>query len=187
MRDFFELLFRGIFEAVGQLLGRSINSTLSNSGKIRVARDQDGWIRLRRTNSTYCIGLLCIPIAVGAMVITLTLTIAVFANNLQFIIPLIFSVTLSLATLFGIYTFLVVQTRFNQQGIEYRGLFRLLFIPWSEVERMAENPLIGSYISTRRGALIVSKFTPGFAQLVSQAKKHRVKVDASLRKSAVDE
>ena len=185
MRDFFELLFRGIFEVVGQLLGRSIKSTLSNSGKIRVARDQDGWIRLRGTNLTYCLGLLCIPVAVCGMM--LSFIFATIADQLQFIIPVTFSATLSLAAWFGVYAFLVVQTRFNKQGIEYRGLLRLLFIPWNDVERIATNAIIGSNISTRRGILIVSRFTPGFAQLVSQAKKHRVKVDAPLRQAAADE
>ncbi len=185
MKDFFEILFKALFQFIGELLDRRISASLSNSGNIRVLRDQDGWIKLRRTSLTICLGLLCIPLAVGGMM--LSFIFATIADQLQYTILLTISVTLSLATWLGVCTFLVVQTRFNKQGIEYRGLLRLLFIPWNDVERIIDNTMIGSYISTRRGILMVSNFTPGFAQLVSQAKKHRVKVDASLRQTAANE
>jgi hypothetical protein len=168
MKDFLEILFKASFQLVSELLKRRIDTSLSSSGKIRALRDQDGWIKLRGTNLTYCLGLLCIPVAVCGMM--LSFIFATIADQLQFMIPLTFSATFSLAAWFGVYSFLVVQTRFNNQGIEYRGLLRLLFIPWNDVEQIATNAMIGSFISTRRGILIVSKFTRGFAQLVSQAK-----------------
>ena len=142
MKDFFEILFKALFQLIGELLDRRIRASLSNSGNIRVLRDQDGWIKLRGTNLTYCLGLLCIPVAVAGMI--LSFTFAAIADQLQFIIPLTICVTLSLATWFGVYTLLVVQTRFNKQGIEYRGLLRFLFIPWNDVERIADNAMIGS-------------------------------------------
>lgn len=144
----------------------------------RQAPDADGWLRVRPTLVVYIFGLFYIPFA---LLFTAMPLMAVYADTVQQgVVFVVLGPLLACLMWFGLYGTFIARTRFNADGIEYRGLIRTLFVPWKEVRRIGDHSGLGTYVSTNRGRLIVWKFFLGFPQLVEEAMRHGIEVDPSL-------
>lgn len=139
------------------------------AGKKPESPDFEGWIYLKPhpfIYTTYILGItLMVMIFFFFLVIIFAVkTVSIFLN----IFTLIYLIFLS----FTVYIVFVVKIRFNEEGIEYRGVFRRIYATWGEI--IAYSELFGGYVRTKYGVFFLSKFDKGFLQLVEKLKFHNI-------------
>ena len=141
-------------------------------GSPPVRPDRQGRTRLRPSVGLYIFGLSAVLLAVPLTGLALT----VFTNPPQDPFSFVIVAFLSALSWYVVYAALVVQVTFDSRGVEYRGLFRTINVAWSDVKRIVDSMTWGTYLSTSRGTLYVSKYFQGYAQLLNEARRHGVKV-----------
>ena len=160
------------------ILTPTIMVLLTVFSKKSVKPDADGWIKLRPS-----IGLSIFGFAFVAFAVFFSFyPIAAFfidANGFEWGIGAM-GVPLAILFWYGVYTTFIVKTRFNDQGIEHKGLIRTVFVQWEDITGITESVWLGTYVRSRKGRLIIWKLLRGFQQLVDAASERGVEIDPTL-------
>ncbi len=143
-----------------------------------VKPDADGWIRLKPSIALRIFGAI---MTIFALFFSSYPVLAYFvdANGFAWFLVAL-GVPLAIMFWYGVYTTFIVKTRFNEQGIEYKGLIKKVFVQWAEVRKITDSVWLGAYVSTSKGRLIIWKLLRGFQQLVDAAREQGVEIDPAL-------
>ena len=90
----------------------------------------------------------------------------------------VFGLPFAAGCLYTLHTAIFVKIRFNAFGIEYSKFGKWSSVSWDDVHEIASSILAGSVIITSSRRLGFSDMMAGFQQLIEEAEKHGVKIDA---------
>jgi hypothetical protein len=131
-----------------------------------VHRDNDGWFSLYPSRAIVVLGLLCVPMASFALLLLL-------AGSLD---KLISGSLMAAVSAGGLYVAFGMRARFNDEGVEYRGLLRAVFARWSEITSVRYHRLWGPRFMTNHGNFPAPRFFNGFRQLMDEAMRRGIEI-----------
>ena len=79
----------------------------------------------------------------------------------------------------------IMRLRFNEVGVEYRGIAKTLFAPWSEIARVAHHGLMGVQVHAMGATFPVPRYFAGVYQFMDQAASRGIEVPRAFRREAV--
>jgi hypothetical protein len=152
--------------------------TVLSLGRAKIV---DGWRILRPTPLLYGLGVLCIPISLGLLIVGgQGLTDARVLGDQPH--PQLYAagmVVLGLIFPYCTVTTFFVRIRFNDQGVQKSWFGRPRFTSWTEIKKLERSVFKGPQLVTRTGrGIAVSAYLAGFRELVQMAKAKDVEVDA---------
>jgi hypothetical protein len=141
---------------------------------VLVKRGVDGWFTLSPSLVILILALLCVPMASFALLLLLAGSFDKFASG-----SLMAAVSVG-----GLYLALGMGARFNDDGVEYRGVFKTVFARWSEIVRVKYHPILGPWFMTKHGSFPAPQFFRGFRQLMDEAIRQGIEVPKAFQREA---
>lgn len=138
----------------------------------QVQRGDDGWFVLRPSSVIVVLGLLCVPMALFALLL-------ISAGSLDKFVAGSLMVAVSVG---GLYVPFGMGARFNDDGVEYRGLFSTIFARWSEIECVKYHPILGPWFMTKQGNFPAPQFFKGLRQLMNEAIRKSIEVPKAFQR-----
>jgi hypothetical protein len=153
------------------------------AGNDFVRPDSDGWVHLRRPAVVVALGFVALPIATGIAVVMGMAVGFLFKGNADAGLLLIVAAPLAALFWYVVYAFLIIGLRFSANGVEFRGLLRTRFVPWSCVRGLKYSGFLGPYAVTESGNFLVSMYFRGFKQFLDEAKGRNVDIDEGIERA----
>ena len=148
------------------LLTPIVMALVMAEGRRRPRVDKDGWTKVSPTVGMVVIGI-------GALILAIFLTYGLIKNTL---VPSDESVwglwilgpPLIALLVHGVYAVFGIGVRFGPLGIDYRSLWRRRLVPWEDVNEVVETVMLGVYLRTNSGRLILLNYRRGFPALLDE-------------------
>lgn len=131
-----------------------------------VRRGIDGWFTLHPSLVLVVLGLLCVTMVFFAILLLLAGPVDKFVGG----------ALLAAVSAGGLYAAFGMRTRFNDDGVEHRGLFKAVFVPWPDITSIKYHPLLGPQLMTKKGNFLLPRFFNGFRQLMDEAVTHGIDI-----------
>ncbi len=146
------------------LLTPFVMAPVRAEGRRRPRVDKDGWTKVSPTVGMVVLGI-------GSLIFAIFFTYGLIKNTLVPSDESVWGLWIlgpPLIALFvhGVYAVFGIGVRFGPLGIEYRSLWRRRLVAWADVNEVVETVMLGVYLRTNSGRLLLLYYRLGFPALL---------------------
>jgi hypothetical protein len=149
----------------------------------RPALERDGWSILRPCIALYALDVVALVLVALFSVSFVVALVVVLSepSDPKLWIMLVLAPPMTMLGLYQLWYTLFVRIRFNNTGIDWRGVFRRRYIPWAQVARVRQHSGLGPRAICADGRRIgVWAYLNGFDNFIAMARSEGVVVDDSV-------
>ncbi len=135
-------------------------------GRRRPLVDKDGWTKVSPTVGMVVLGIACLIFAIFFAYGLIKHTLPP-PDDRVWVLWIILPPAIAFFV-YGVYAVFGIGVRFGPLGIDYRSLWRRRLVPWADVNEVVETVMLGVYLRTNSGRLILLNYRRGFPALLDE-------------------